>query len=30
MKNCIRTEIQNYVWQPEIKSIIVLCVMSVI
>jgi hypothetical protein len=30
MKICIRTEIQNYVRQPEIKSIIVLCVMSVI
>jgi len=30
MKNCIRTKTQNYVRRPEIKSIIVLCVMAVI
>ena len=29
-KNCIRTKTQMYVQQPEINSIIVLCVMSVI
>jgi hypothetical protein len=30
MKNCIRTEIQNYMWQPQIQSIIASCVMPVI